>query len=236
MHNCSSPTRRETLSPLAVRSLRLLGFTVMFSLLPFLSPLAGQTYGYKKAEDPLIKGVKKAIQQVRTKKFDQLDASIEGLRWQLDELKDDIQIDLSAKVESARKSRDARQLSYVLTELVFQATLQKFYWNQKEKLSKFRDENKQLLTSEFYYDEMLSHTVMRADKSLKLTRHRLLKQEFKSLRKTLGSTGLFGVGKRPVDVEGFTRHAKRIEELLREVFTDFSTRPGSVPTPPKEGD
>ena len=211
----------------ALHGQRALWALGLVGVLLFSLPLSAQTYGYKQAEDPLIKGVKKAIQVAREKDFDQLTSAFESLQWQVDELKEDIAIDMSEPLGEALKSKDIRRVTYSLTELVFHAILQKFHWNENESLKKFVPARSRIEAAEFYYDEILSHAVRRADKSLKAQRHRTIKAEFKALKKSLGSTGLFGVGKRAPDLAAHQKSSKRIEKLLREVYTDFRKRPST---------
>ena len=196
---------------------------VVIASLLWVTAADAQTYGYKKAEDPLIKGVKRAIQLSRQKDFEQLDRAVKGLQWQVDELKEDIGVDLQMNLERAVASRELRAITYAMTELVFQASLQKFHWNAKESLKKFVPARSRVDAAEFYYDEILSHAVRRADKKLEKERHKAIKQEFAALKKSLGSTGLFGVGKREADLPAHKRSAAKIEKLLREVYTNFTT-------------
>ena len=215
-----------------------------------------QNYGYAKAEDPLVLGVKSAIGHARAERWEALDEAIASLDWQIKELREDIGVDLEPVIRKAVESRKFDKIAYAITQLVYQAFVQKLHWNEKEKLERYVPARARLDAAQFYYEEILSHAVRRADQSQKEQRHREVLRRMRKLRSTLGSPGLFGVGKREPDLAKFRTLAGETVTLLRAVYPDFlkgksspgksnakPDRPASTPkedapkeTPPEKGE
>ncbi len=192
-------------------------------LIALLSPrlAVAQGYGYKKEEDPLVLGVKQAISAARKNQHDQVAATVKTLEWQVRELRDDVRVDMKPVIDAALATKDVRRIGYALTELVFHATRQKFHWNQAEKLADHARARARLQAARFYYDEILSHAVRRADAMLKKKRHEAILVHFEQLRSATGSPGLFGAGKRPPDLPKYSKASADVESLLREVYPEF---------------
>jgi len=178
-------------------------------------------YGYTREEDPLLKGVKRAILHARLNQWEKVEEDVERLSWQVEELREDIQVDIGPLLQKVVASRDLKELGKGLLNLVYLALIQKFFWNQKEKLTRYIPAKARLYSAEIYYQEILAPTVRRYDARTGKNLHREITERFKSLPKTLGSPGLFGMGARPPDLESFQRLAREIEDRLNEIFVSF---------------
>lgn len=207
------------------------------SLLVVLSGSAhvsAQTYGYERAEDPLIIGVKQVIAACRKGEHDRVREHVAALSWQIDELRSDVKVDLRKPIDEAVSSKDVQQLGYALTHLVYQAMRQKFHWNEQEKLESYGRARARLDAAEFCYTEILSHAVRRADKAQKKQRHEAILKEFEALRKSLGTPGLFGAGRQEPDLSAFKSGTEVIVERLREVYPDFLPKKRVEEAPPEK--
>ena len=194
---------------------------LMVAVMTVSLPAQAQSYGYGREKDPLILGVKKAIREARADESAALEKAVSNLSWQVDEIKVELGVDLKAEIDQAIAGKDSKKIAYALTHLVFQALRQKFHWNTKEKLAQYMKARSRLDAAQFYYESILSHAVRRADKSGSLQRHREILQWFRKSRETLGSPGLFGVGKKNPELKLFVACTEKIETLILEVFTDF---------------
>lgn len=197
------------------------GAALLLLLLGATSPLPGQSYGYTKEEDPLVKGVKAAIKCARDEDAEALAAAVEVLGPSVREVREGLSVDLAPLIGAAVESGDVRKVAYTLTQLAFQSMRQKLRSNLDESLADAAISRSRLDAAQFYYEELLSPTVRRADKAQEKERHRTILREFRDLRSTLGSPGLFGAGAKDPDPAAFERGAARIEARLREVYTDF---------------
>ncbi len=195
-----------------------------------------QTYGYVKEEDPLLLGAKKVIALARERDFRGVRKAVDSLEWQVDELKRDVGVDLEAVLDEAVASENPTRIAYAITHLVFQAMRQKFHWNEREKLANTVNARARLDSARFYYDEILSHAVRRADRAEEKTRHREISAALREMRETIGSPGLFGVGGKKSDPDAFANLARGIERRLHEVYPDFVwPDPKKKPSKPSDG-
>ncbi|MCA8960855.1 MAG: hypothetical protein KDC38_10095, partial [Planctomycetes bacterium] len=205
------------------------------------APAAAQSYGYEKDQDPLVLGVKKAISAARKEDWSEVRATIATLEWQVEELRHDVRVEMKPVLDRAIETEDAQHIGYALTQLVFQSLRQKLHWNNAEKLEHHARARMRLQAARFYYEEILSHTVRRADRARKEKRHEEILATFDELRRALGSPGLFGAGKADPKPEVFSHLSEKLEKSLREVYPDFlgakkeDEKPSSRPEK-REGD
>lgn len=192
---------------------------IAYCLLPITSPAYG--YGYKQAEDPLLNGFKSAVVNGKAGNWEMVAIDIKGLDWQIVELKDELNKDLSPKLQGALASKDMQELAKYLANLVFLSIEQKFYWNNKEKLTDYDKAKARLYSAEVYYDEILEGNVMKHDKKNGTKLHEEIKGLFIEVRKTLGSPGLYGFGQKPPQPERFKGLTVEIEKRLLLVFPFF---------------
>lgn len=211
------------------------GLALASSLLPGVSRRnAAPRYGYSREDDPLIRAVKKVLAHQRAGNRDKALEVADSLQWQIDELKGDLKIDLEDQMLAAVRSDDTSRLGYTLTHLVFLAMEQKFYWNLDEKLERYAPARARLESAQFYYEDILSHAVRRADKAQNKKRHSAVLTSFAKLRQTIGSPGLFGIGASDPDVAAFREAARELLAKLLEVYPDFEVVAAlQLPAPPK---
>ncbi len=196
---------------------RLFAFTFTFTFA--CSSVYG--YGYKKAEDPLLNGFKSAVVNGKAGNWEMAAVDLKGLDWQIVELKDELNMDISPKLQGALASKDMQELAKYLANLVFLSMEQKFYWNNKEKLADYDKAKARLYSAEVYYDEILEGNVMKHDKKNGTRLHEEIKGLFIEVRKTLGSPGLYGFGQKPPQPERFKDLTVEIEKRLLSVFPFF---------------
>ncbi|MFQ5653663.1 MAG: hypothetical protein ACE5GW_02895 [Planctomycetota bacterium] len=203
------------------RALHLRALPFVFLFLPLASHGLAQGYGYKKQEDPLILGVKAAIAHALAGEKKDLARAVGSLSWQVDELRGEMAIDMGPVLDRALSGGNPNRIAYALTQLVFHAMHQKFHWNLREKLKRHVPARSRLDAAHFYYQEILSGAVRRADSVTRRDRHKRIEAQFLKLRSTLGSSGLFGIGSKPPSPEEFRMISDDIVGLLREVYPDF---------------
>lgn len=194
-------------------------FLLLFTYLSFGSVAYG--YGYKKVEDPLLKSFKSAIVNGRLGNWDQVAVDIENLDWQLVELKEELSKDLKPRFKEALKARSIQSLANCLANMVFLSIVQKFYWNNREKLANYDSAKARIYSAEVYYSEILESNVMKYDKANGTRRHEEIKGLFVEAQKVLGSPGLFGVGEKPPQPGKFKELSVKIEKKILSVFPFF---------------
>jgi hypothetical protein len=178
-------------------------------------------YGYTREEDPLLKGVKLAILHAKQDQWDKVKEDIDKLSWQVEELREDIKVDIGPLLHKVVASQQLPELGKGLLNLVYLALIQKFFWNQKEGLTRYIPAKARLYSAEIYYQEILAPTVRQYDARMGKNFHREITDRFKFLPKTLGSPGLFGIGAKSPDLQTFSQLAQEIEERLQKIFSHF---------------
>ncbi len=178
-------------------------------------------YGYQREEDPLLKAFKDALVHARKGDWDEVARDVEGLRWQVDELKGDVRVDFSGPLAEAVESRDPQRLAGALANLVYLALLQKFHWNDQEAIADYQKAKARLYSAEVYYVDVLDGNVNRIDRRDGTRRSERIKELLRVARKTLGSPGLFGAGSKPADPDAFRAATGEIRRLLGEAFPAF---------------
>ncbi len=196
-------------------------YNFQFTILLLFACSSVYGYGYKQAEDPLLNGFKSAVVNGKAGDWEKVAIDIKGLDWQIVELKDELNKDLSPKLQGALASKDMQELAKYLANLVFLSIEQKFYWNNKEKLADYDKAKARLYSAEVYYDEILEGNVMKHDKKNVTKLHEEIKDLFIEVRKTIGSPGLYGIGQKPPQPERFKDLTVEIEKRLLSVFPFF---------------
>ena len=194
-------------------------FLVSFMIIYLAFFLLG--YGYTREEDPLLKGVKLAILHAKQKQWDKVGKDIKSLSWQIEELRGDIKVEIGPLLQEVVATQDLAQLGKGLLNLVYLALIQKFYWNQQERLTRYIPDKARLYSAELYYQEILAPTVRQYDAQTGRNFHREITDYFKYLPRTLGSPGLFGIGAKAPDLQTFSQQAREIEVRLKEIFPYF---------------
>lgn len=194
-------------------------FLVVSVIIPLAFFLLG--YGYTREEDPLLKGVKLAILHARKNQWDKVKEDIEKLSWQVEELRGDIKVDIAPLLQETIGRQDLDEFAKGLLNLVYLALVQKFFWNQKESLSRYVPAKARLYSAETYYQEILAPTVRQYDFRMEKNFHRQITDFFKHLPNALGSPGLFGLGAKAPDLRTFNQLTREIEERLKGIFPYF---------------
>lgn len=215
---------------------------VVAAFLP-VSVSAKTGYGYKKSEDPLILGVKKIILDARGGDWSSARGEWARLGWQFREFRDDLGIDIGGRMERAIRSQSMSDLAREISRLLYYAVVQKFLWNERERCERYVPAKSRVEAALFYYEEILSIGVRDHDRSRRSEIHRRILDAFKSLRKSIGSPGLFGIGGREPDLQAFRTQAEAILTHLTEVYPfvvvkrDAAAGKGAPPDPSKgQGD
>ncbi len=185
-------------------------------------------YGYSRADDPLLHAFDAAVRAARRRDLAQARARLAEVRWQIDELKQDLRVDLDpalARAHADGASPDAAVEAWA--NLVYLALLQKFHWNLAERLADYGRGRARLESAVAYYELALAGNVRRQDAARREadprapSRHEDIVRRFEVARSALGSPGLFGTGARPPDVERFREAVVAIAGHLRAAFPGF---------------
>lgn len=195
-----------------------------------------QSYGYQRDQDPLVPNTKEAIRRARDGEWEQLDGALAALGPALEEAKKTLGVDLTGKLASARKAKDARLFAYALVELTFHSLRIKLASNLRDELKNGVAARVRIDSVAFYYEEILAHAVRRADETQKQTRHKQFVDALDELKQCVGSAGLFGLGERKPNIARARELSAQMERVLREVFADFevggAASPGVSPGAP----
>ena len=212
-------------APFAFRATRV--FLYAGSLVSLLgTPAAAQVgYGYQRAEDPLVLSIKRVILEARQDRWDLAIREFTKLKWQFDEFKNDLGIEIRRQFRGALEARSIPQLSHEIARVMYYAVVQKFYWNRAENCERYVPAKSRVEAALFYYDEILSIGVRSHDMKAKTELDRTIQVEFKLLRKTIGSSGVFGIGARSPEPRAFAKTAQRIVALLRVAYPTVETSP-----------
>jgi hypothetical protein len=140
------------------------------------------------------------------------------LHWQFVEFRNDLQVDIEDRFEAALKTKSLSVLSREICRVMYFAIVQKFYWNRRESCSKYVPAKSRLEAAIFYYEQILAIGVRDFDRKNRMNIQGEILREFKILRKSIGTAGLFGIGARKPDVPGFSKSSERVLSELRRVF------------------
>lgn len=192
--------------------------------------LAGSAlgYGYTREEDPLLIAFEAAVRAVRQGEVGTATEQIQAVRWQTDELKDDVRVDFEPHLRKAH-AEGATEAGMVQAwaNLVYLALLQKFYWNLQEQVGDYHKARARLEAAQTYYEVALAGNVKRHDEERRRvdpkapSRHEDIVRRFAAARDALGSPGLFGSGARPADPAAFRAAVVGIAGHLRAAFPGF---------------
>jgi len=191
------------------------------------SPALG--YGYTREEDPLLRAFEAAVRAARAGDFAAATAQVEAVRWQTDELKDDVRVDFGPPLRKAHaEGATAAGIVQAWANLVYLALLQKFHWNLQERLGEYHKARPRLEAVQAYYEAALAGNVRRHDEERRKvdpkapSRHDDILARFAAARQALGSPGLFGSGARAPDPAAFRTAVVGIAGHLRAVFPGFA--------------
>lgn len=185
-------------------------------------------YGYTREEDPLLKSFEVAIRAARQGDLEVAAGQIPAVRWQTNELKNDVRVDFEPALRRAHGA-GATEAGVVQAwaNLVYLALLQKFYWNLQEQVGDYHKARARLEAAQAYYEIALAGNVRRHDEERRArdpkapSRHDDIMRRFAAARDALGSPGLFGSGSRPADPAAFRAAVVGIAGHLRAVFPGF---------------
>lgn len=226
---CSEPAARTSFRG-AGRSmvLRWIQKTLLLGLVLASAAGPARGYGYTREEDPLLKSFEVAIRAARQRDVATAAAQIPTVRWQTDELKNDVRVDFEVTLRRAHGA-DATEAGMVQAwaNLVYLALLQKFYWNLQEQVGDYHKARARLEAAQTYYELALAGNVRRNDEERRArdpkapSRHDDIMRRFAAAREALGSPGLFGSGSRRADPAAFRAAVVGIAGHLRAVFPGF---------------
>lgn len=201
-----------------MKHLRLLVVTCLAVSLEPSTAVAKVGYGYKKSEDPLVIGIKRVILYARKGEWLSGESEFRRLHWQFVEFRNDLQVDIEEQFEVALETRSLPVLSREICRVMYFAIVQKFYWNRRESCRKYVPAKSRLEAAIFYYEQILAIGVRDFDRKNRLDIQGEIQREFKILRKSIGTAGLFGIGARKPDLAGFSKSSERVLSKLRRVF------------------
>lgn len=198
--------------------LRLLVLIALIAALEPSTAVAKVGYGYKKSEDPLVLGVKRVVLHARKGEWPAGESEFSRLHWQFVEFRDDLQVDIEERFADALESRSLAVLSREVCRVMYFAIVQKLYWNRRERCEKYVPAKSRLEAAIFYYEQILAIGVRDFDRKNRLNIQDEIQREFKILRMSIGTAGLFGIGARTPDLKGFSESSERVLAYLRRVF------------------
>jgi hypothetical protein len=203
------------------------GSTLRLTQLFFLSvliinPTALFGYGYSRADDPLIKSFKNAVRAARKDNWGIVSKETNAVKWQLDELKGDLQIDFLPRLKESTEKKDQRLVIIRWVNLVYLGLKQKFYWNLKEDLKDFNKAKARLAAARFYYEVALAGNVRRYDQKRKTQNHKEILGLYDKLRTDLGRPTIFGKSSVAADPKDFALSSKALVDKLDKVFPYFT--------------
>jgi hypothetical protein len=201
-----------------MKHLRFLAVITLAAALDPSTAMAKVGYGYKKSEDPLVLGVKRVVLHARKGEWPSGESEFSRLHWQFVEFRDDLQVDIEERFDAALKTRSLPVLSREVCRVMYFAIVQKFYWNRRERCEKYVPAKSRLEAAIFYYEQILAIGVRDYDRKNRSSIQDEIELEFKILRKSIGTAGLFGIGARDPDLKGFSESSERVLEYLRRVF------------------
>lgn len=217
----------RTFKALKVIQARRLALQVLLLAVASAGPAFG--YGYTREEDPLLRAFEAAVRAARTGDVAAATAQVDAVRWQTDELKDDVRVDFGPTLRRAHeKGATEAGIVQAWANLVYLALLQKFHWNLKEQLGDYHKARPRLEAAQAYYEAALAGNVRRHDEERRKadprapSRHDDILARFAAARQALGSPGLFGSGARAADPAAFRTAVVGIAGHLRVVFPGFA--------------
>jgi len=182
------------------------------------------SYGYALDKDPLLLGMKKLFSALKKKDLSRVKKVLDGLDWQVKELASpkDVHVAIGPRLQKALKSGKQQLVLREVLDLVHLALAQKLHWNLVEKLKKYGPARARLRSARQYYLSIFSGNIKKLDLKARTQRHKEFLKLFASLKRDLGSPGLFGSGRRPPDVKDFKLKAGKILKLLEGVFPQLT--------------
>lgn len=197
-------------------------------LVAALGPSRVEGYGYTREADPLLKAFEAAVRAARQKDVAGARARLADVRWQTDELAQDVRVDFAPAL--ARAHADGATEAGIVqawANLVYLALLQKFHWNLKEGLADPVKARARLESARIYYEVALAGNVRRLDEERRRkdpaapSRHDDIVRRFAAARDALGSPGLFGAGAKAAEPAAFRTAVVGIAGHLRAAFPGF---------------
>lgn len=201
---------------------------IALALLAALAPPRASGYGYTREADPLLKAFEAAVRAARQGDVAAARARITDVKWQTDELAQDVKVDLAPALARAHAQGSTEAgIVQAWANLVYLALLQKFHWNLKEGLADPVKARARLESARIYYEVALAGNVRRLDEERRKrdpaapSRHDDILRRFTAARDALGSPGLFGAGARAADPAAFKAAVVGIAGHLRAAFPAF---------------
>lgn len=194
-------------------------FAVFLCLSMLIIPVFG--YGYKKEEDPLIKGFKAVVFYGKEENWNQIKYESETLNDRVKDVNIIFGVDLLPQLNESIEKKDFQSLIKNMANLIFLAIREKFYWNTTEQLKIYIKAKVRLRLAEEYYVTLLAGNVREFDLRNGTSINDEIFQKFAETHKTLGSLGFFGVGAAEPDLGRFVSITNEIEEKIKTVFLYF---------------
>ncbi len=125
---------------------------------------------------------------------------------------------LAPRLNKTIEVSDVSGTAEIFANLVYISIREKLHRNSKENFSDYKNAKARLSLARKSYIDVLDGNVKKRDKG----RSSAILEQFDAALAGIGNPGLFGLGKKEPDREGYDRAVKRIETLIAASFPDFT--------------
>ena len=174
-------------------------------------------YSYAEAVDPMVKVFQSAVIAARKGKWEEVSRLADkGIAMQKGHI---FEADgLAPRFNKTIKDRDISGTAELFANLVYITIREKLHENSKENFSNYKNAKARLKLARKSYIDVLDGNVKKRDKS----RSSKILEQFNTALASIGNPGLFGLGKKEPDREGYNRAVEKIESLVTLSFPGFA--------------
>ncbi|HEB72404.1 MAG TPA: hypothetical protein ENI77_07265 [Nitrospirae bacterium] len=192
----------------------LFGLTLLFFTLSW--PHYAFSYGYAEAEDEMVIIFREGLIAVSEGKWDLAQKkSEEGISAQKGHL---FEVDkLRPEFNAAIEKKDTSKTAELFANLVYISIREKLYRCMRDGLKDFKNNKARLGLARKSYLDALDGNVKKQDPK----KSEAILKQFDIALEAVGNPGLFGVGARQADPEGFKQAVNNIDEQIMLSFPRF---------------
>jgi len=191
-------------------------FRCIFAVLLMISVfLSAPSYGYG-INDPLIIGFKKVIKHLKNQDWKAIQSEVKTLEPQIKNANIFLAAELQKKFDNSIDKKSQESLATTWITLTASSCRIHLWWNLHDDL-KDRNKSKARIDS---INRLFKDVLGAPIKNINADLHKKIALTIAELRDSLGSPGVFGIGKVDTDHAKFFDHCLEFENLLFEIFPD----------------
>lgn len=127
---------------------------------------------------------------------------------------------LAPKISAAAASKNLSAMAELMANIVYLSTKEKLEVNIDSGLKQFNESKTRLMLARKNYLDALDGNIKKNQPAVSGK----IMEWFDQALAALGNPGLFGLGRKPADLEKFTQAARNIEAAIEGFYTRFETK------------